>query len=143
MEVLWTTITSSYELSGCGFKSSCIQLITCSLHITKTFSSSLLSWISFKKPGISILFLLLYCSALGCNFSKAVICFFRLELIFLMIGSLMAIFSLAAIKSFNLLVFLSNGINLLCGCQHWFYPTFSWFGLPDFFFFHIIKAITW
>ena len=67
------------------------------LQIWITCFSRSSSGISFKIPDISILFLLLYCSALACNFSRLTIWFSRLTLTFLMIINSLMIFSFAAI----------------------------------------------
>ena len=83
-----------------------------------TWFSRSSSGISFEIPDISRLFLLLYCSALACNFSRLTNRFSRLTLTFLTITNSLVIFSFASVTWLRLSVsFLSDYKDLWYDCQ--------------------------
>ena len=87
------------------------------LQIFITLFSRSSSGILLEISDISTLFLLLYCSALACNFSRLMIQFPRLTLTFLTITNSPVIFSLAAVTWLRLSVSFSDYKDLWHNCQ--------------------------
>ena len=88
------------------------------LQISITWFSRSSLGILFKIPDISTLFLLLYCSAFVCNFSRLTIRFSRLTLTFLTITNSLVIFSFAAVTclrlSISFSIWLQRSLTWLC-----------------------------